>query len=144
MKNESYKQLFDRIPEQNISSEIETRVMIRIERSRVLHARIYFGIHTISIFIAIAVCVPVAQSFITTASTSGLDSYLSLLTSDGSYVLSSWKDLSLSIIETFPIIQTTLILGLVLVIGNSLRRGTRYLPSLTIHNEIHNEHMVSA
>jgi hypothetical protein len=136
----SYKQLFAQLPEQKIGSEIESRVMVRIERSRVFHARIYFGLHVVSIFVAVAVCVPVAQSFMTTASTSGLDSYLSLLTSDGSYVISSWKDLSLSIVETFPIIQTTFILGLVLVIGNSLRRGTRYLPSLTIHGE----HAISA
>ncbi len=136
----SYKQLFAKLPEQKISSEIETRVMIRIEHSRVFHARVYFGLHVISIFIAVAVCVPVAQSFMTTASTSGLSSYLSLLSTDGGYVMASWKDLSLSIVETFPIIQTTLILGLVLVIGNSLRRGTRYIPALTIHNE----HMISA
>ncbi len=126
----SYKQLFAFIPEQNISSEIETRVMIRIEHSRTIQARVYFLLHMSIIFVAIGICIPVVHSFIVSASQSGFDSYVSLLSSDGLYVLSSWRDLGLSIIESIPIIETTTFIGLILVIGNSLRRSTYYLPAL--------------
>jgi len=110
--------------------------MSRIKHRRTVCARFYIGLHTTSIVGAVALFVPVLQSFTTAASQSGFTTYLSLISSDGSYILSSWKDFSLSVLESMPVIETTLILVLTLIIGNALRRGIRYIPRFN-----HREHI---
>jgi hypothetical protein len=107
--------------------QLETNIMHRIEHFRIVRARLYIGIHSVSACVAIIACVPVIQSFITSASQSGFTSYVSLLISDGAYVLGSWKELAFSIIDSTPIVEVALMLGLILVLGNALRRGSRYL-----------------
>lgn len=134
--NTSYKQLFTHFPEQNLSSEIETRVMARIERSRAIRARFHIALHATSILIAVILCVPVIHNFMTISSQSGLASYLSLFASDGTYMMSSWKDIALSIMSSIPIFETTLILGLILIIANALRRGTRYIHTLNQYEHL--------
>jgi hypothetical protein len=116
--------------EQAVPAGLESKIMSRIARSHMNRARLYISLHAASIIIAVIACVPVMQSFMISASQSGFTSYLSLLASDGSSIMSSWKDLAFSIIESMPIIETALILALLLVIGNALRRGARSLTAL--------------
>jgi len=124
----TYIRLFHQLPEESTDSDITHAVMIRIEHARIVRARWHFGLHATSALVAIIVCVPVAQSFMTAASQSGFYTYLSLISSDWTYALASWKNLGLSLIESAPLLEATIFLGLVLVIGNALRRGTHYIP----------------
>jgi|GEM_PF-1796351 len=122
MKSDStYNQIYKRI---------ESNVMIRIEHTRLNRARLFLTLHISSVVVALFAFIPVAKSFVNASSQSGFSTYLSLFSSDWSYALASWKDFSLSLIESLPIIETVLIVGLILVIANALRRGMSYVPTL--------------
>ena len=118
-----------------IYKRIETNVIIRIENTRLNRARLYLTLHISSAVMALVAFIPVVKSFMTSSSQSGFSTYLSLFSSDWSYVLASWKDFGLSLIESLPIIETVLIVGLILIIANALRRGATYIPTLH-HNHI--------
>ena len=115
---------------------IETKVMIRIEQSRLNRARLYLTLHISSVLVALFAFIPVVKSFANASSQSGFSTYLSLFSSDWSYALASWKDFSLSLVESMPIIETVLIVGLLLIIANALRRGFRYVPSIHYHEHL--------
>jgi len=116
---------------------IETTVMFRIEKSRLNRARLFLTLHISSVVIALFAFIPVIKSFVSASSQSGFSTYLSLFSSDWSYALASWKDFGLSLIESLPIIETVLIVGLLLIIANALRRGVGYMPTL------HNKHVTA-
>ena len=109
---------------------IESNVMLRIEHSRLNRARLFLTLHISSIVIALLAFIPVIKSFVNASSQSGFSTYLSLFSSDWSYALASWKDFGLSLVESMPIIETVLIVALILVIANALRRGAGYMPAL--------------
>lgn len=111
------------------TDKIEKIVMFRIERSRTINRRVHLFFHSGSALIAVIIFVPVINNFMSNASQSGLSSYISLLTTDSASVLGSWKVLGLSIIESIPVLDTTIILGLVLIIGNAVHRAKLYIPA---------------
>jgi hypothetical protein len=133
-KEESYKKLFSILPEAEPSSSIVTAVLSRIQHARLVRARLHAILHGSLIIIAVIAFIPAIINLITSASRSGFSSYISLAMSDGGSMLNSWQAFALSIIETAPLLEIGIILGLLLVFANSLRRGTRYISSMRAHD----------
>ncbi len=52
--------------------------------------------------------------------------YLSLIGSDGSLLLSSWKEFGLSLLESFPTIEIALILAGIVIILQSVKKINSY------------------
>ena len=109
---------------------IEGSVMNRISHTRTIRARWHFALHATSVIVAILAFIPVVNSFTTSASHSGFSSYISLFSTDWSFVIGSWKSFGLLLIESMPIIETIAIVSLVLIIANALQRGRSFIPSI--------------
>lgn len=58
--------------------------------------------------------------------------YLSLIGSDGSLLLSSWKEFGLSLLESFPTIEIALILVGIVIILQSMRKINSYNSSSVV------------
>jgi hypothetical protein len=89
-----------------------------------------FGLVVIA---AIGAFIPAVNYLARTASASGLGQYISLLTSDGSYALSHWQTLAMSITDALPVTAIMAIVALLLICLSSLRSFMRYRADLNAH-----------
>src|ERR1019366_6480855 len=122
--------LLSRLPEAEPSAGVITAVMGRIQHARIVRARLHATLHISLITLAVIAFVPAIGNLIASASHSGFSSYISLAISDGGSMLGSWQSFILSIVETVPLLEIGVILGILLIFANSLRRGTRYISSM--------------
>lgn len=122
-----YKKIILRLEISEPSSDLSERICARIDHARIVRDRLHITAHSIIIVSSIALFIPALQYASTEASTSGFYDYLSLIISDGSYLLSSWREITLSILESAPLMGTALSIGTLIIIANSLRRGSRYI-----------------
>ncbi len=98
---------------------------IKLEERRTARLRLFF---VGSVFLAsFAALIPAFQYFIREFYQSGSYQYLSLLFSDGGAVLSYWKEFTLSIAESLPVLGITAVLATIFVFLGSLRLAIRDL-----------------
>ncbi len=98
-------------------------VLARIALARQQHARIktlWLGISSIVFGIAL---VPAFQYVGQELYTSGFYAYSSLFFSDGGFVMSAWREVGLSLIESLPSVALLLVLSLAVALAWSLRRA---------------------
>ena len=109
---QSKKQLFQMIePSENLKNSIINK--IKTEEIKKTMYKIAFGsvISLTSITIMIMSVINIFQD----AYQSGLSGYISLLFSDGASVISFWQSYMMSIVESLPIIQITIVVASVWV-----------------------------
>jgi ABC-type microcin C transport system permease subunit YejE len=128
-----YEKLFARLPEVEPSSGLVSAILGRIERARVMRARLHASLHGMFILAAVIAFVPTINSLMASAAQSGFSGYISLISSDGIAMLGSWKSFILSVVETAPILEIGIVLALAFIFTNSLRRGARYISSMSAH-----------
>ena len=126
----TYKKLFARLPEVQPSAGLEAAISGRIEHARLRSSRMHAALHITSIVAVCAAIVPAVRFFLDSAARSGFSEYLSLAWSDGGSVLGSWKTFLWSIMDSAPILETGIILALIVIFANSLRRGARYIGAI--------------
>lgn len=126
----SYKKLFSRLPEAEPSAGVITAVMSRIQHARIIRVRLHATLHLSLIVLAVIAFFPAISNLMTSASQSGFSSYISLAISDGGSMLGSWQSFILSIVETAPLLGIGIVISLLLIFANSLRRGARYVSSM--------------
>lgn len=128
-----YKKLFARLPEVEPSSGLVPAILGRIERFRIMRARLHVVLHGTLIVTTVIAFVPAVNGFMASASRLGFFEYVSLVSSDGISMLGSWKSFILSVVETAPILEIGIIIALAFIFTNSLRRGARYISSMSAH-----------
>lgn len=129
-KENSYKKLILRLPDGKPSAAVISAVMGRIQHARMVRARLHATFHGSLIILAVITLVPAISDLLTNAARSGFSSYVSLAISDGGSMLGSWQSFILSIVETAPLLEMSIILGILLILTNSLRLGMRYMSSM--------------
>ncbi|HTK33577.1 MAG TPA: hypothetical protein VL335_03510 [Candidatus Paceibacterota bacterium] len=128
---ETYKKLFDSMPLATPRHEISVSIMSRVHKAQIIRIRIRAGIHTSLVIATVSALAPAGQQMLTKAHNSGFFEYASLGMSDSASMISSWKTYAFTIIESAPILETGLVLGLVLVGAYSLRRSASYFSRLS-------------
>lgn len=96
-------------------------ILLEIETEKLRRARLHFLSVSTLAATSLAVIFPVLRYTAEAFSQSGFYQYASLLFFDGGSVLPYWKEFSLTIVESFPLMEITLSLSLVLVLVWSLR-----------------------
>ena len=109
------------------------KVMQKIESREISHDRRFIYGFGLVVITAIVAFIPAINYLIGTTSSSGLGQYVSLLVSDGSYALSHWQELFMSITDALPVTAIMAIVALLLVCLSSLRQFMSYQQSLSIH-----------
>jgi len=107
--------------------DIEDRVMRRIQSYRFARTRARIVVYAASGMVAFAAAAPVFVAFASAIKRSGFYEYLSIFVSDGLTTFADWKALSLSILESLPILETAAVLAVMLVLANALRMVARNL-----------------
>ena len=103
---ENKKQFFSMIePSENLKNSIINT--IKREKTKKTIYKIAFS--SILSLVSVSMVVIFVTSIIKDAYQSGLSEYLSLLVSDGALVASYWKAYVMSIIESLPILQITVV-----------------------------------
>lgn len=125
-----------RISIQNIEPRdgLYTAVIMRIENQKRKEARFRFVYASTAGILALTLFVPVVQYFISELSKSGFYQYLSLISSDGGTALTYWKEFSLSLAESLPVLSITAVLALVFVLLITLKSVIR--DSKTLFNRV--------
>ncbi len=117
-----YSQLFKQLPAKEPPAGLEAAIISQIQRKQVRSARQKLVFHTLLLVSCLVALIPGWRYFITDFSQSGLQQYLSLLFSDASIVLRYWQDFILSLAESLPIISGVVILTIIFILLDSLKR----------------------
>jgi hypothetical protein len=132
----SYKQLSKLAPaEAECSDRVCTKVMGMIESAETRRCRRQACLHITLVVGAVLVFIPAIGFWRQDIANSGFFQYLSLLVSDSSYVASHGKDFVLSVADSLPVSAGIIMLALVVILANSLRRASLYLVSWGTHRE---------
>jgi hypothetical protein len=118
---DTYEQLIKKMTDVECPSALAGRIFNAIERARRRQARL-----KLALFGGIALCsfvafVPAWNYFVNDFYQSGSYQYLSLIFTDGATLLSSWKVFSLSVVESFPYLSATGVLGAIFAALASFR-----------------------
>lgn len=114
-----------------VLGRLSAAVTARINRSRTLRLHERIIAHSLIAIAALAAFVPAVRDLSMGLAGSGFSAYASLAVSDSGYLLTSWKDILLSLLESLPIVNSIAVVGLILIFVNALRRDARYLSSLS-------------
>ena len=141
MKKESYKTLFSRIDtikNGDISArELSEKIERHIYSSRLMRIKIKIASYLTFMCIAVLACIPVIQHAVSSANESGFSSYFSLILSDWSYLLTSWRELTMTLIESFPVLSSVGLVALILIFVYSLSKSMLYIKTIkTYHHHL--------
>ena len=114
-------------------SRIADIVMQRIAARRLAKARTAAALYGSTTLLGIGLLIPAVSYTVSLAQQSGFTSYLSLLASDGTSIISYWKPFTLSVVESAPIIGSALVLAALLVAGYSLMKLVSDITTIRSH-----------
>jgi len=119
---DSYERLFEHLEYREPPAELLDRVLLSISKKATGRA-LWIGA-LIYGFLSLVAIVAIVPSWLITQSEmhqSGFSQFLSLLLSDTNTVMVFWKEFSLSLVESFPVLGTIAILGSALLFLISMR-----------------------
>ena len=105
--------------------DLRAKILVRIAEEGALHAKRIFAIFSILIIASVVTLVPVLSSLAREITASGLGQYMSLLGSDGSLLLLSWREFTFSLLESLPSLSIALALVVCAVFLLSLKQAVR-------------------
>jgi len=121
----------------NMNSErIINTVMKRVERSRIIRARLSAAMNGLVAILSLAAFVPAIGYLMGTASQTGFFTYASLLISDTGSVAHSWNTFLVSIADSAPLMGAIAVVTVVLILAASARSLSRSMASLSIRHAI--------
>jgi hypothetical protein len=124
-------------PFEATASDAERRiadaVMQRIAARRLAKARTAASLYGFTAILGVGILIPALSYTASLAQESGFTSYLSLVASDGTSVISYWKPFVLSVVESAPIVGSALVLVALLVLGYSLMRLVSDITTIKSH-----------
>ncbi|MES2314350.1 MAG: hypothetical protein V4524_00210 [Patescibacteria group bacterium] len=128
---ETYKKLFLHMTTNEPHKGVAVVVVTRIQRSQLMQTRTRAGAHSFFVLATLIGLAPAGQQLFASATSSGFIQFASLGWSDGVSVLGSWKAFIFTMIESAPILEMSIVLGLVLTCTYSLRRSAYYFAKLS-------------
>ena len=134
MKN-NLEKLFTQIGESGSLDFLADKIMVRIERRKMIQSRVRFFVADALAGLSFLSLFPIAINTFKQLQTSGFLSYFSLLFTDGGTMLTYWREFLLSLAESLPLLQLTLIGLSLLVLFISLRFASKNYRQNIIHHE---------
>lgn len=125
--NDPYKKIVISLETPRPAAGLAGRIGSRIVRARIVRNRVRISLHGAVAAGSVVMFVTALQYTSAEASQSGFYDYVSLLVSDGKYLVSSWKEISVTILESAPVMGAAFSLGALIVLTNAVRRGARYV-----------------
>lgn len=114
---------------------LEAKVLLRIARARVLHARIRLALFGCVGAVATASVIPAYSYAASELAGSGFGSYAALLLSDGATLAFYWKEFGLTLLESFPVVGTTLLCATTLLSLSMFRLAAKSFDAAVIRQQ---------
>ena len=127
MKTDNYKALFSQIPSQKAPLFVISGIESKINRAQRQRNLVRGTSYAIVACLAIAACIPAIKSMVDSMIGSGFTSYISMILTDGSNILGSWKELGMVLVESIPLLSVTAVLALVIGSLYSVSRSWTYM-----------------
>lgn len=131
--------LFVSDEEDDMADRLCRRVMQKVERREMSIMMVWVLSYGIVFAAAAYGLIRAVQYMVQRFIDSGLSDYISLIWSDGSYVMSHWRDLFLSMVDTLPVTAMMAVVALILVGMASFRWCLKY----ERHWRLHRSHLAS-
>ncbi len=132
MKPYTYKELFAQIPVEKTPPFVVAKIEAQINSAQIHRNLIRGTIYALITCGAIAACVPAITSMINAMVSSGFTSYASILLTEGTNVLSSWKELGMALIESLPMLSIMAVLALLIGSIYSMSKSISYIKGAKI------------
>ncbi|MHB1316749.1 MAG: hypothetical protein ACYCZW_02735 [Minisyncoccota bacterium] len=119
------------------SKELHEKIIFSINKEEFGYAKTYFFISIITTFVSFFGLIFSIRYMIQEFYRSSFHSYLSLILSDPSVTILYWKELSISLIETLPIVGITISLITIYSLMVSVRvlvKNIKGIPVLSFNN----------
>ena len=97
-------------------------VMARIAKRRIASFRAAAALHGSVLLAAIIGLIPAFRYASASAAQSGFSQYISLIASDGGSLIAYWKQFSLIILESAPLVAGAIMLGILLIVAYTARK----------------------
>jgi len=120
-KVKNYMKILSSLNEQEIPQNLSGDILVSINKQIKKTAQInliFFSVFGLLSFFAL---IPTSRYFITELQKSGFQQYLSLIFSDGQSILNYWKEFSLLLAESIPLISIALVLSFLLTLLSSIK-----------------------
>jgi len=117
-------------------SDIEERVMLRINRLRMTKQRVAAYIYSFAALLSVLFAVPIINHISNDISRSGSLYFITLFFSDSAHAIENWKALVLSFFSSWPIFETFIFLFLILIFVFSIQHVAKKLPSISFRKTI--------
>jgi len=115
------KKIFQNIlvnPENHLSKEIWRSLVARENKKHLTKTIIYFS----TVLVSLILLVPSILNLIDKFSLGGFSEYASLIFTDGSIIITYWKEFIFSILNSIPLMSFVLCSGLLLVLFVSIKK----------------------
>lgn len=128
----NYNKIFSSLNEQSVPQNLSGDILISINKQIRKSAQINFVLFSfLSVFSLIAL-IPALKYFISELYESGFQQYLSLIFSDGLVLLNYWKEFSLLLAESIPLISIALVLTFLLTLLSSIKFMLKNLKNISL------------
>ncbi len=130
---QNYHQLFSHLKTAEPPAGLLPKVLKRLEKEAArsaARARRQLALASLLLLSSLVALVPIFRAAYADLSASGFLSYLSLLFSDFSIVVSSWQSFAFSLLETIPVVSLTLLLAVTFIFLFALRFFARDVRSV--------------
>lgn len=129
-----FEKLFALVEDLEPRAELLMRVNSAVDRAERRHVFVRAVAFTVVAFVAVGALIPAWRELQAEVMQSGFVQFVSLLVSDFGLVATYWKEFSLSILESVPVLGITAVLGSVFTLLISLRFMARDLSKLPRHS----------
>lgn len=109
-------------PSPQTADRLADQVMERITTDRLRRARTAAWLYALSTALGAVLLIPAISYTYSFAVDSGFSDYLSLLATNGADLAGSWKAITLSLVESAPLVGSVLVLAALLVCGFCITR----------------------
>ncbi len=136
MKQTHYQELFRKLPRVVAPQGLHRSVIMGVNEARVRVMRIKFAVFSVLGLASGATLFPLVSLTGTKMLESGFLDYASLAVSDSGAVLSYWREFSITLIESLPILGLTLILCALLTSLQTFRLAAKNSDAVFTHRFI--------
>lgn len=133
-----YQKLFHATEKPEVPAGLQDFVLARIDSEARRMSRVRLAMFVPLVFISSVAVVASFQYLASETAQSGMSEYVSIIFSDGSTMLSYWREFLFALVEQAPIFGATLFLGAVLALLGSLKSAFRNAQIIFYPNQLIN------
>lgn len=133
---DNYDKLFRNLHKIELPQGIYETIISRVHLEMVNKARLQSLLWGSAVFVSLVASIPAINYVHTELTNSGFYQYSSLIYSDGNLFLSNWKEFSLSLIESLPVVGMAMFLVIVALLMEFFKLAIKNMSFLMLQTKL--------